>query len=236
MNNDLIKGIVNRAKEENRTLLTEIESKQVIAQAGLSVVETKLALTQQEAIALSKNIGFPVVMKVISPDIVHKSDGGGVVLNIKNEEEVVAAWNSIHAAARGRFPKANILGISVQKMAKPGTEVIIGMFTDRQFGPVLMFGLGGVLVELLKDVSFRIVPLTTFDARTMIRNIKGYPLLNGYRGRDVVNTEYLEKWLVSLSDFVKIHPEIKEFDLNPIFAYNDGAVVVDARVIIESKI
>jgi acyl-CoA synthetase (NDP forming) len=232
MNNQLINRIITQAKKENRTLLTEVESKQVMAQAGLAVVETRLATTKKEAASLSEKLGYPVAMKVISPEITHKSDGGGVVLGIKTKEEALEAYDGIITAAQGRFPKANILGISVQKMAKPGTEVIIGMFTDRQFGPVLMFGLGGILVELLKDVSFRIVPLTKFDARTMIQSIKGYPLLNGYRGRELVDTVNLENWLINISEFVHTHPEIKEFDLNPVIAYSDGAVVVDARVLI----
>jgi len=118
-------------------------------------------------------------------------------------------------------------------MARPGTEVIIGMSKDPQFGPVLMFGLGGILVEVLKDVSFRIVPLTRRDAREMIREIKGYPILEGYRGQDPANIEVLEETLLKVSDFVENRPEIKELDINPIFAYRDGALAVDARVILE---
>jgi acyl-CoA synthetase (NDP forming) len=121
----------------------------------------------------------------------------------------------------------------VQKMARPGVEVIIGMTKDEQFGPVLMFGLGGVLVEVLKDVSFRIVPLTKRDAAEMVREIKGYPLLEGYRGQEAVNISYLEELLLKVSDFVEQNPEIKELDLNPIIAYRDGAIAVDARIMLE---
>jgi len=121
----------------------------------------------------------------------------------------------------------------VQKMARPGTEVIVGMTKDVQFGPVLMFGLGGILVELLKDVSFRIVPLEREDAREMIHEIKGYPMFEGFRGREPVDTSVLEEILLKVSRFVDGHPEIKELDLNPIFAYKDGAVTVDARIILE---
>jgi len=136
-------------------------------------------------------------------------------------------------AIKKQYPEAKIEGVSVQKMARPGGEVIIGMSKDAQFGPVLMFGLGGILVEILKDVSFRIVPLVRRDAREMIREIKGYPLLEGYRGQEPVDVANLEEVILKVSDFVEQHPEVAELDLNPIFAYSDGAVAVDARVILE---
>jgi acyl-CoA synthetase (NDP forming) len=126
-----------------------------------------------------------------------------------------------------------ILGVSVQRMARPGVEVIIGMSKDTQFGPVLMFGLGGILVEILKDVSFRVVPLTRRDAREMIREIKGYPLLEGYRGREPVDVSNLEELLLKVSTFVEQNPGVRELDLNPVFAYSDGAVAVDARIVME---
>jgi acyl-CoA synthetase (NDP forming) len=132
------------------------------------------------------------------------------------------------------FPNAKIEGVSVQPMAKPGVEVIIGMSKDAQFGPVLMFGLGGIFVEIIKDVSFRIVPLLKRDAGEMVREIKGFPLLKGYRGSEPVDIENLENLLLKVSEFVEKTPEIKELDLNPIFAYKDGAVAVDARVILET--
>jgi acyl-CoA synthetase (NDP forming) len=133
-----------------------------------------------------------------------------------------------------KFPKATIEGVAVQSMARPGTEVIIGMTKDAQFGPVLMFGLGGVWVEVLKDVSFRIVPLTRRDATEMIKEIKGYPLLEGYRGMEPANIKVLEDMLLKVSEFMDRTPEIKEMDLNPVFAYKDGAVAVDARVVLEA--
>jgi acyl-CoA synthetase (NDP forming) len=134
-----------------------------------------------------------------------------------------------------KYPHAVIDGVSVQKMARPGTEVIIGMTKDAQFGPVLMFGLGGILVELLKDVSFRIVPLEREDAREMIREIKGYPILEGFRGMEPADVSILEEILLKISRFVDDHPEIKELDLNPIFAYRDGAIAADARVVLEGN-
>ncbi|MDO8688015.1 MAG: acetate--CoA ligase family protein, partial [Dehalococcoidales bacterium] len=147
--------------------------------------------------------------------------------------QVAKAYDDILGAIKQAYPAARLQGVSVQKMARPGVEVIIGMSKDPQFGPVLMFGLGGILVEILKDVSFRIVPLTPRDAREMIREIKGYPLLEGYRGQPPVDILNLEKLILKVSNFVEQHPEVKELDLNPIFAYSDGAVAVDARVILE---
>lgn len=174
-----------------------------------------------------------MVLKVASPDISHKSDAGGVKVGLKNKGEVRHAYTEIMASARQKYPAANIEGVSVQSLARPGIEVIIGMFQDSQFGPVLMFGLGGILVEVLKDVSFRIVPLARRDAVEMIQEIKGYALLQGYRGQEPANIPVLEDILLKVSDFVEQTPEIKEIDLNPIFAYKDGALVVDARMVLE---
>jgi len=223
------------AKQEKKTQLTEIESKELLQKAGIPVIETKLARTKKEAISLSKKMGFPIVMKIASPDIIHKSDSGGVKLGLKNVTQVGNAYSEIMSSIRQRFPKAEIQGVSVQKMARPGVEVIIGISKDAQFGPVLMFGLGGILVEVLKDVSFRIVPLTRKDAAEMIREIKGYELLQGYRGQEAANIPSLEQLIVKVSQFVEQNPQIKELDLNPIFAYKDGAVAVDARIILEAS-
>jgi acyl-CoA synthetase (NDP forming) len=226
--------IVDLAKREGRTLLTEIEAKELLKQAGINVVETKLASSEDDAVALSREFGFPVVLKIASPDVVHKSDAGGVKLNLKTSNQVAKAYEDIMKSMRQKYPKAKIQGVSVQKMAKPGVEVIIGMSKDAQFGPVIMFGLGGVWVEILKDVSFRIVPLERRDAREMIQEIKGRPLLEGYRGQEPVDIANLEELILKVSSFVEQHPEIKELDLNPVFAYKDGAVAVDARIILES--
>jgi acyl-CoA synthetase (NDP forming) len=225
--------IVSQARKEKRTVLTEVESKRLIAEAGIPVIETRLAKTKAQAIAMSKEVGLPVALKVVSPDIIHKSDSGGVKLGLTSAAQVGRAYTEIMRAARQAAPKGSIYGVSVQKMARPGVEVIMGMSKDDQFGPVLMFGLGGVFVEVLKDVAFRIVPLVKRDAAQMIREIKGYPLLEGYRGQEPANIPVLEDLLLKLSGFVDKTPEIKELDLNPIFAYSDGAVAVDARVILE---
>jgi acyl-CoA synthetase (NDP forming) len=227
--------IIAKARSEGRTVLTEVESKEVLKQAGINVIETKLATSKEEAISISQKFGFPVVLKITSPDIVHKSDAGGVKLGLKTAKQVGRAYDDILKTVRQKHPQARIQGVTVQKMARPGVEVIIGMSQDAQFGPVLMFGLGGILVEVLKDVSFRIVPLARKDAAEMVREIKGYPLLEGYRGQEAVDVSYLEELLIKVSNFVERNPEVKELDLNPIFAYSDGAVAVDARIILEGN-
>lgn len=225
--------ILDKAKTERRTVLTEFESKELLKQAGIPVIETRLVKTRKETISVSKELGFPVVLKIASPDIVHKSDSGGVKLDIANTTQVSKAYGEIMSSIKHKYPDAVIHGLTVQKMARPGTEVIVGMSKDPQFGPVIMFGLGGILVELLKDVSFRIVPITREDAAEMIREIKGYPLLEGYRGQEPANITALEDLIVRVSQFVEQTPEIKELDLNPIFAYKDKVIALDARVILE---
>jgi len=227
--------IIDRVRGEARVLLTEIESKELLKEAGISVIDTRLATSRDEAISLSRQFGFPVVLKIASPDITHKSDIGGIKLGLKTAKQVGKAYDDILRVVKQKYPQAMVQGVSVQKMARPGVEIIIGMTKDAQFGPVIMFGLGGILVEVLKDVSFRIVPLTRRDAREMIREIKGYPLLEGYRGQEPVDVALLEEWLVKVSQFVEQNPEIKELDLNPIFAYSDSAVAVDARLVLESE-
>ena len=231
--NNVIKQIIEKAKSENRNLLTEIEAKQVFKEAGLQVTDTRLATNKKDAIAMSTEMGFPVVLKIVSPDILHKTEANGVKLNLKTADDVAKAFDEIMVSAKEKFPNANIHGVAVQGMAKSGLEIIIGMTLDTQFGPVLMFGLGGIFVEVMKDVSFGITPLTKRDAGEMIRSIKGYPLLNGFRGASKIDVANLESWLLKLSDFAQTYPEVKEFDLNPIFAYAQGAMVVDARIILK---
>lgn len=226
-------SIMNQARSEGRVLLTEIESKELLKSAGVRVVDTRLATSQSEAVSLARQIGFPVVLKVVSPQITHKTDAGGVKLNLQTEEQVGKAFDDTVTSAKRYDPGASIQGVSVQKMSPPGIEVIMGMSRDPQFGPVLMFGLGGILVEVLKDVSFRIVPLTPQDAREMVREIQGYRLLTGYRGQAAVDTGKLEEMLLRLSAFLENAPDIQELDLNPVFAYADDVIAVDARVVLK---
>ena len=226
--------ILARARQENRTVLTEIEAKQILMQAGINCTDTRLAATEEAAVKLSEQFGYPVVLKVSSVDITHKSDAGGVKVNLKDKAAVEQAYDDIMASCTAKYPNADIEGISVQGMAKAGTEVIIGMTKDPSFGPVLMFGLGGVFVEVLKDVAFRIIPIEKSDAEEMINEIKGKKILEGYRGQEPADVASLRQMLLKLSDFVDATPEIEEIDMNPVFSYKDGAVVVDARIILSA--
>ncbi len=225
-------SIIDAARTSGRTLLSEVEAKAVLADAGIPVTTTKLAASAEEAVALADDFGYPVALKIVSDAITHKSDVGGVELGVGNADEVRTAFDRIQAAGKSAAPDAVIDGVSVQPMAGAGTEVIMGMTKDPQFGPVLMFGLGGVLVEVLKDVAFRVVPLEPRDAGQMVRDIKGFPVLEGYRGAPPADLAALESILMKLSEFAAANPEVNELDLNPIFAYDDGAIAVDARIVL----
>jgi len=223
-------------EQQQTKLLTEVEAKGLLRKAGIPVIETRLARTKKEAISLSKEIGFPVVMKIVSPDIVHKSDIGGVVLGLSSATQVGRAYREMMSSVKQKQPGAGIEGVSVQKMAPPGVEIIIGMNRDLQFGPVIMFGLGGILVEVLKDVAFRLVPVSRLDAAEMVREIKGYALLQGYRGQKPVDISRLEEIIVEISDFIESNPQIEELDLNPLVASGKSIVALDARIVINTNV
>jgi acetate---CoA ligase (ADP-forming) subunit beta len=225
--------IIAQARKEGRKALLEPEAKTICSEYGITVTEFKVAKTEKEAVAISEKSGFPVVLKVISPDIIHKSDVGGVMVNLKNKEEVKAAYWKILENAKVAKSDARIVGVLVEEMAKQATEVIIGAVKDPQFGPTLMFGLGGIFVELLKDVTFRVAPITAAEAAEMIVGVRAFPLLNGYRNSPPVDVKSIVNLLVNVSKLVMDHPEIKELDLNPVMAYPDGAKTVDARIILE---
>ena len=226
-------SIFDQVKKEGRSILTEFESKKILKEAGISVVETKLAKTQKEAVSLSQKMGFPIALKIASPEVIHKSDSGGVKLSLNNVSEVKKAYDEILKKVKKQYPDAVIHGVSVQKMVRPGTEVIVGVSKDPQFGPVIMFGLGGIFVELLKDVTFRVIPVEQRDAREMIKEVKGYPLLQGYRGKESANISALVEVILKISKLIEENPHIKELELNPIFVYREKAVGVDARIILE---
>ena len=213
-------------------LLNEVESKRLLSEAGINTNATELAGSRDEAVRLAREIGHPVVLKIASPDVVHKSDAGGVRVGVSGDDAVAAAYDEIVAAVAAAQPGARVDGVSVQAMAEPGVEVIIGVSRDPQFGPLLMFGLGGVLVEVLGDVAFRIAPLTERDASEMVREIKGFPILRGHRGSPPADLEAIERALLDLSRFVDGRPDVSEVDLNPIIAHAEGLTAVDARVVL----
>lgn len=230
--NDRAAEIFAAARGAGRHLLSEVEAKAALGAAGVPVTPTRLAADAAEAAAIAGELGYPVVLKVVSDTITHKSDVGGVELNLDDAGAVEAAYGRIRAAVEAAAGAEAFGGVSVQPMAAAGTEVIMGMTQDPQFGPVLMFGLGGVLVEVLKDVAFRVVPLEPHDAAEMIREIKAFPVLEGFRGAPPADLAALESILLSLSEFAEAHPDVQELDLNPILARHDGATAVDARIVL----
>ena len=226
-----IAEVIKDKIESNQTVLTEFESKKLLQEIGISVPVQKLTTSKEETISAAEEIGFPIVMKLMAEDVVHKSDTGAVKLNLKTIEDVTEAYDDLM-----KIPSQKEKQISVQKMAdEPITELIIGMTTDPQFGPALMFGIGGILVELLEDVSFRIAPITEYDAKEMITEIKGFPILDGYRGKPKADIDAIVEVLMKISDLVTKYEEINEMDLNPVFIYEKGLICVDARIILTKK-
>ena len=229
---DAIK-IIDKIKGDGRVTLTEYDSKKILAAYNFPVTKEKLARDEEEAVNFAKEIGYPVVLKIISPDITHKTDVGGVKVDVKSPGEVKTAYSEL-MGIKDKIKDADIHGVLIQEMAPKGNEVILGMTQDPQFGPVLMFGLGGVFVEVLKDVSFRIPPLTRFDAEDMIKEIKAYPILEGARGGVSSDLDALVDCILKLSDLsVDLSDYIKEMDINPLFATEKGAVAVDSLVILK---
>jgi acetate---CoA ligase (ADP-forming) len=226
-----LKNIMHQAMAENRNYLMEHECKKILEGIGVTTTGYLVAGSSDEAVTMSSDIGYPVVMKIVSPDVVHKTDEGGVKLNLTNADQVRAAYQEIV----DRFKDKRIAGIAVQKMAKPGQEAIIGVTRDPVFGPMIMFGLGGIFVEVLKDVSFRILPITGRDAAEMIEEIKGYAVLKGARGQ-AVDIPAVKSLLIQISQLVMENPEIAELDLNPLFLYTEGYSAVDARMFISEPV
>ncbi|UCE15287.1 MAG: acetate--CoA ligase family protein [Candidatus Bathyarchaeota archaeon] len=227
-----ISRVFEEARKERRKHLLEPEAKAVCTEYGIPVTKFQVAENTEEAVRFAEETGYPVVLKIVSPDIIHKFDVDGVILNLKSSEEVKDAYKRILVNVKKHKPDAKIVGILVQEMIPPSTEVIVGATEDPQFGPALMFGLGGIFVEVLKDVSFRIAPITRSDAEEMITEVKGYPILRGYRGQPPADINAIVEILLNTSRLVIDHPEIKELDLNPILVYENGAKTVDARIIL----
>lgn len=227
------KAVIENARSENRTHLLEHEGKQLLQLHGAPVSKDALARTADEAVQIATDIGAPVVMKIVSPDILHKSDAGGVRVNLEGEDVIRAAFDEILVNARQFEPEADIRGVLISPMAMGGMEVIIGTKYDDQFGPIIMFGLGGILVEILKDVAFRVLPINHQSAKQMMLEIKSYQILNGARGVPPYDKKALRKLLTTCSEVVEAYPDIQEMDLNPVLVYREGINVVDTRIILK---
>lgn len=207
------------------------DSMQFMDSKGFQCIPNRFAGSAEEAVQTAHQVGFPVALKIDSPDLLHKTDVGGVKLDLQSGEEVEAAYVEMITQIKNQHPEARVNGATISAMASPGLEVIMGMNRDEQFGPIILFGLGGVMVELFRDVSLRLLPFSREDAVSMLHEIKGASLLSGYRGKPAIDENALVEGLLKLARIAEEHADIMEIDLNPVFAYTDGMVVVDARII-----
>src|ERR1700746_1451359 len=230
---DAVRKILDQVKAEKRTSLTAPEGKLVCDAYGIPVPREDVAKSAAEAAKVGTDIGFPVVMKIVSPDILHKTEAGGVMVGVKTAADAQKAYDEILSNAKKYKADAKIEGIQVQQMLAGGTEVIVGSITDGSFGKLVAFGLGGVLVEVLKDITFRLAPATKEDALSMLDGIQAHDMLKGVRGGDPVNREALAEIIVKVFPPVSDFPEIVELDLNPVFATKKDAVAADVRIVVD---
>jgi len=227
--------IIRSVLNENRTFLMEHESKDLIAKYDIPVGEYKVIKDEDAAVKFSNKIGYPVVAKLMSPDIIHKTEAGIIKLNLNSDEEVRKAYKEVIKNGKNYNYEAQIEGVNIQKMIEKGiVEIIIGSMRDINFGPVLMFGLGGIFVEIFKDVSYRVCPISQDEANKMIRSIKAFPLLDGYRGQPKADNERIIDTLLKCCRLLIENPEIEQLDLNPVIVFEKGRglMVVDARIIL----
>ena len=236
------KKIFKTALEEGRTFVLEHEAKDIMKAYGIPIPAYDTAVTADEAVEKSKAIGYPVVLKILSKDVLHKSDAGGVKINLKSDDEVRKAFTEIMDNAKNYGKEKGIevdlsRGVFISDFADLGTEIIVGVTKDPQFGHALMAGLGGIFVEVLKDVSFRLIPFNENDAREMLKELKAYKILEGIRGEPERDIESLIGVMLSVSKMIAENPEITELDCNPTFVYEKGkgTLVVDARILISES-
>jgi len=229
--NEKISSLIGEARSRGQKIFNLEESREIMELAGIPFNKCGLAKSAGEAVEIADDIGYPVVMKIVSPQVIHKTEVGGVRVNIASGEEVKSTYEDIVKGVREQVPNAEINGILIEEMAS-GTELIVGTTTDLQFGPMIMFGIGGIFVEVYKDVSFRLIPITANDARDMAGEIKGKALLEGIRGLPRADPEQIVEILENISNLVQFHPEIDEMDINPLLITKKGIIAVDARILL----
>jgi acetyl coenzyme A synthetase (ADP forming)-like protein len=230
---DAVRAVLDKVKAESRDSMTAPEGKLVCDAYGITVPKEGVASSTSEAASLAEDMGYPVVLKIVSPDILHKTEAGGVLVGLKTRDEVEKGYDTILANAKKYKADARIEGVQVQQMLTGGQEVIIGAVTDGSFGKLVAFGLGGVLVEVLKDITFRLAPTTREDALSMLDGIQAAEILKGVRGAEAVDREALSDMIVKVSQLVSDFPEISELDLNPVFATASGAIAADVRIVVD---
>lgn len=226
--------VIETAKSEGRSALLETEAKRLLGLHQAPISTDLLAASAEEAVRIAQGVDGEVALKIVSPDILHKSDAGGVKIGLETDDQVRDGFNAIMENAKAYNSDADIRGILVSAMARKGVEVIIGTKIDDQFGPIIMYGLGGIMVEVLKDVAFRVLPITRSGAEKMIEETKSYPILDGVRGNPGYDKEALIDLLVRCSDLIEAYPDIEEMDLNPVIVHQNGLSIVDARIILKS--
>jgi len=212
--------------------LVEPEVKGFLKECSIAVPRSFVETDLEAALVKAAEIGYPLVLKVVSRDIIHKSDVGGVAVGLRDEQELRRAWNEIYISIAHRCPSAKIEGFLVEEMAPRGVEVIVGALRDEQFGPTVMFGMGGVAIELIKDVSFRLAPVDEAGAIEMMKECKGFPLLSGYRGNSAKDIKAAAGVIVKLAGIIAGSRLVKEFEINPLVVHDDGCMALDARVIL----
>ncbi len=232
MDQKIVDQVIAEAVSAGRTALSEIESKRMLAAAGIPAAIPEFAASADEAAAAAVRIGFPVVLKVHSPEVSHKSEVGGVALNLRTESEVRDAFERIRRGLAARIPGANFDGVAVQPQARPGVELIAGISRDERFGPLVVVGLGGIFVEVLHDTAMRLAPIDRRAARAMLDELRGAPLLHGARGARPADLDAIADVLVRLSELAARRDDLIEMDLNPIVAYEQGLAVLDARILL----
>jgi acetate---CoA ligase (ADP-forming) subunit alpha len=228
-----VEQLLASAAAGGRAALSEIEAKRLIGALGIAVAIPDHARTADEAVAAASRQGYPVVLKVLSPEVSHKSEVGGVALGLKSEREVRDAFERIRRSLAERAPGAQFDGVAVDAMARPGVELIIGIIRDDRFGPLVIVGLGGIFVEVFSDTAMRLAPIDRREARSMLEELRGGAILRGVRGAHAIDFEAVADLLAKLSEFAAAHPEVKELDLNPVVAYDDGLAVLDARIMLD---
>jgi len=227
--------IIQTALKNGRVNLLETEAKAICADYRMPIPPFELVKSAEQASSVAQKLGYPIVLKIVSQDILHKTEAGGVLLGIQNPVEVRNGFSRIMNSAKTYNPRAKLEGVLIQRMAPQGREIIIGGLMDPQFGQTLMFGLGGVFVEIFKDVTLRIAPIVEQDAREMIHEIKAYPVLKGYRGQPPADEDIIVEILLKASDLMMENPDINQMDLNPVMIYDKGASIVDARMILQRQ-
>jgi acyl-CoA synthetase (NDP forming) len=224
--------IISSAKRAGLTNLPQDDALRILSTYGIPVIKTETAAEKTEAVDSAKRIGYPVAMKIVSPDVVHKIDIGGVKLDLNTDQDVSEAYDEILTNVKAHIPNARIEGVLLQEYVTGGTETIIGIHRDPKFGPLLMFGLGGIYVEAYRDVSFRLAPIRELSADNMINQIRGSKILQGFRGQPPADTKTIAECIERLSQLSIELPDVAELDVNPLVAFASGCKALDARVII----